>query len=680
MFTYPDIKGKEAWKEYFKELNSQGINVIDDLFQVELMRSFILHKMGDIFYISNLTFTDKGKVLVSLLSVTPNRQYPYLNIQHDVTVLTTEGWARPVTAYCEDLLNVEIEGPASLGNLNFEIYKVDNGIDTKFVMQAENGLYRDIITGESYPEFSVNGEPGIKDKESRKIMPNVIVYNDQGQGGQTCTNGQLKRGNITLVANNLNRFSVNDVWNTVTYGAADIMCDGSVATPKDIAQANARLSAFKAPSSPIADIKTFAVFMGKLTFQMKKNGDEYNDGFGYLSSEFLDEALSSLEPDKYFFTPWACDGLTVQKRSWLNKIMAEVVRRSYVNEMISHLGIQTVILKRGEISTEDCKEFILAVKSKGKKGKFAGKIVVICDDTKDAWKIDLFTDLNGLKAPFDPNKSSSIEILDMSHEEHDIDHGSRTSTQLLQSLMIADPEGTMAFVDRLGQEYISAKEEALTADKGIAPSWMDFQGTCDYQQLLGRIAPKFAHKYYAPLWHTLVDAALKGYVKACRRLNLPTKGSYAKIIIDSAADFGERILSINSSGEVEVIAPVAEKHNIERVVGVKYPKQGSFEYLKGRVISTEEYENRVMANDKLSDVQKNEIIRHVNNLSGGVIMIPAIKTIKNMLAGLDVDGDAMQLFFDEELVDIVWTIEPKAVIIDETDITVHDAYEEALCC
>lgn len=679
MFAYPDLKGKEAWQRYFEELGEQGVNVIDDLFQVELMRNFVLRKMGDIFYVTNLTFTDKEKVLVSLLSVTPNRQYPYLNIQHDVTVLTTEGWARPVTAYCEDLLNVEVEGPASLGNLNFEIYKVGSGIDTQFVMEAENGLYRDIITGENFPAFAgKNGEPGIWDSETNELMPNVIVYNDKEQGGQTCTNGQLKRGNITLVANNLSSFPVNDVWNAVTYGAADILCDGSEATPKDIAQANTRLAAFKAPSSAISDIKTYAVFMGKLIFQMKPKGDEYNDGFGYLAAEFLGEALTSLEPDKYFFAPWACDGLTVQKRSWLNKIMAEVVRRSYINEMISHLGIQTVILERGKISEEDCEEFVLGVKSKGKKGKFAGKIVIICDNPAEAWKIDLFTDLNGLKAPFDPNTRSGVEILDMSHEEHDINHGSRTSTQLLQSLMIADPERTMAFIDRLGQEYIAAKEEALTADEGSAPSWMDFQGSCDYQQLLGRIAPKFAHRYYAPLWHTLVDAALKGYVKACRRLNLPTKGAYTKIVIDSAADFGRRILGVNSAGEVEIIAPVAEKHDISRVVGVKYPKQGSFEYLKGRVISTEEYENRILADIMLSDAQKKEIIHHVHNLSGGAVMIPAIATIKHMLAGLDVDGDAMQLFFDEELVDIVWTIEPRAVMIDETDVTVHDAYEEAL--
>ena len=641
MTNYPDIKSKEEWKHYSAELIAKGINVIDDLFQVELMRSFVLHKTGNIFYVTNLTFTDEGKVLVSLLSMTPNRQYPFLNIQHDVTVLTTEGWARPVTAYCEDLLNVEVEGEASFGNLNFEIYKIDSGIDTKFVMESNTGAYHDIITGEPFPAFAgKNGEPGIWDSETNELMPNVIVYNDKQQGGQTCTNGQLKRGNITLVANNLKHLDVNKMWNAVTYGAVDILCQGDIATPKDIAQANTRLSAFKAPSSGIAKIKTYAVLMGKLTFQMKKKGDEYNDGFGYLASEFLGEALTSLEPDKYYFAPWACDGLTVQKRSWLNKIMAEVVRRSYINEMISHLQVQTVILKRGEISTEDRDAFILGVKSKGKQGKFAGKIVVICENPVDAWKIDLFTDLNGLKAPFDPNTESNIEILDMSHEEHDIEHGSRTSTQLLQSLMIADPEGTMAFVDRLGQEYIAVKEEALTTDEGTAPSWMDFQGSCDYQQLLGRIAPKFAHRYYAPLWHTLVDAALKGYVKACRRLNLPTKGAYAKIVIDSAADFGERILGINSAGEIEVVVPVAEKHGIERIVGVKYPKQGSFEYLKGRVISAEEYENRVMADDRLTDVQKREISRHVHNLSGGVIMIPAVATIKNMLAGLDVDGGA----------------------------------------
>lgn len=676
---YPDINTKEEWNTHKAELEAKGINVIDDLWQVELMRDFLLKKRGSIFYITNLTFRDNGQVLVSLLSVTPNRQYPYLTIQQDVPVLTTEGWARPVKAYCEDLLNIEIESSISLGNLNFEIYKVFSGIDTKFVMESTDGLYHDIITGEVFPAYAGhNGEPGLWNAESCELMPYVIVYNQKDKGGYTCTNGQLKRGNITLVANNIKSYDVDKVWNSVTYGATNIMCNGDDATPKDIAQANSRLSAFKAPSTGIAKIKTFAVLMGKLTYQMKKGGDEYNDGFGYLASEFLGEAFTNLAPDKYYFAPWACDGLTVQKRSWLNKLMAQVMRRSYIKEMILHLQLETAILNRNQISKDDYDNFILGVKSKGKKGKFAGKVVVICDNPSDAWKIDLFTDLNGLKAPFDPSIESDIEILDISHEEHDIEHGSRTSTQLLQTLMISDPERTMSFINRLGANYIKEKEELLTADEGMIPSWMDFQGSIDWQQTLSKIAPKFAHRYYAPLWHSVVDTAIKGFTSSCRKLNLPTKGAYAKIVIDSAADFGRRILGVNKACEIEVIAPVAERHKIVRILGIKYPKQGSFEYLKGRVISREDYSQRVMADIMLTDYQKREIIRHVNNLSGGAIMIPAIATIKNMLAGLDIDGDAMQLFFDEELVDIAYGIEPRAVIIDEQDVTVHDAWEEAV--
>lgn len=668
--NYPMFKTKKEWKDYFEELNNQGISVIDDLFQVEIMRDFILKKTGEMFYITNLTFTEKGNCLVSLLSVTPNRQYPFLHIQRDAVVLTTEGWARSVPSYCEELLNVEVEGTISLANLTKEIYKVGKGIDTHFVMQSDDGNYYDVISGTLISEEDIFDELG-------SPLDDVIVYNQKNSGGMTCTNGQLKRKNITLAANNLSNYDIDAVWNSVTYGCSDIICQNQKATPKEIAQINTRLSAFKAPSVAITDIKTFAVYMGKITYQMKKGGDEYNDGFGYLASEFLGKAFTSIDPEKYYFAPWACEGLTVQKRAWLNKIMAEVVNYNYINEMISHHLLETVILKRGMISEDDCKEFILGVNSKGKQGKFAGKVVIICDNYRESWKIDLFTDLNGLKAPFDINRPSGIEILDISHTEHDIETGSRTSTQLLQSLMVADPTATRKFIDRLGKEYLSIREERLTNDIGKVPSWADFQSdNCDYQQLLARIAPKFAHRYYAPLWHSLVDASVKGYVKACRRLNLPTKGAYAKIVIDSAADFGRRILSVNENHEVEIVAPVAERNDIKRLVGVKYPKQGTFEYLKGHVISRKEYAERVEEDIHLTDIQKRLLINHVNKLSGGAVMIPAIEDLKALLAGMDVDGDAIQLFFDEELVDITWKIEPKAVLINQNDITTYDVYEE----
>ena len=676
--AYPKFKSKIEWNEFFDEIRAQGISVIDDLFQVELMRPVILKKVAKTFEISSLTFTEEGECFVSLLSVAPHRGYKYLNVQENVNVLTTEGWARPVPYYCEDIINVEVEGEIALGNLAHVIYKIGSGINTHFVMKGNDEKYYDIITKEEFPAFSFNGSPGIWDKKSLEYMPNVIVYNEMRYGGHTCTNGQLKKKNITLVATNNKNFDCQKYWKAVTYDCVKYLCDNKSATPKDIAQANARLSAFKAPSSPVGKVKTFTVFMGKCTFQMKEKGDEYRDGWGFLASEYLGEAFTNLEPEKYFFAPWAADGLMVQCRPWMNKIMAETVARAYITEFMANTNIQEHVLVRGKMSIEDHNDFILAVKSKGTEGRFAGHWVTITDDPTKAHEIDLLTDLNGLKAPYDPDEESYLEILTLSHEEHDVEHGSNTSTQLIQSLMIADPERTMQVLHELAEGLIESKKNTLTADVGHAPSWMDFQGSVDFQQVIGRVVPHFAHKVYSPLWHSLVDNSIKGYTKAVRRLRLPTSGAHTFVVADSASDFGERILGVNKAGEIEVVCPIGSKHGYERVVAVKYPKQHYAEYLKGRIVPMEEYRRRVMDNPNLTDLQKRLVIKHVQNLSKGALMIPAIETLKNQLAGMDFDGDATSLFFDKRIIDIMWTLSPKAVVIDEKDVTVHDVVAETL--
>ena len=676
---------KMNWEERFAELREKKISVIKRPFQVEMLRSIILKKPGKQFNITNLTLKNDGKCFVSLLSVAYNRQYQYLHIQENAVILTTEGWARPVERYCEDLLNVEIEGEAALTVLNNNIYKIGKGLNTRFVAEHINTItvtdpntgeeheeelvqYYDMITGDTVPLLD------LIDKKTNIYHEDVIIYNSKVTGGQTATNGQLKQYNITLVASNT-EYDAEKIWADVTYGSSTILCNNNVEVkPKAIAQANARLSAFKAPSVQIGKVNVFAVYMGKLTFNMINNGDEYRDGFGFLASEDLAEALNNIAPDKYFFAPWACNGIGMQLRPWTNKIFAEAVMRTYITEFIAHYGLSTVVLVRGQISQEDREQFYLR-----DKGKFAGKVVVICNDPTEAWKISLFTDLNGMKAPFDPDKESYYEILDMTHEEHNVKTGANTSTQLLQSMMIADPERTMIFMQELAEQYIKEKEELLTANDGKPCSWEALHNdNVNYQELLSHVYPQFAHKYYAPLWHSIVDNTVKGYVRRIRKLNMPTEGAYTKIITDTSADFGIRTLGINKEGCVEIVLPVAERNGYEFCVGIKYPKQGVAEYLKGKVISRKEYCERIENNPILSDTQKQLIQNHIMNLSGGLVMIPAIEVMKNQLAGCDFDGDSLIMFFNETLVDIMFTIPPKAVIIDENDITVEDAYEQTI--
>lgn len=663
------------WKEKFKKLEAEGVSIVDDLFQVELLRSYLLKKLFKSFYITSLTFTDKGKCLVSNLMVTPNRQYNELPILHDATVLTTEGFARKRTFFCKALLNVEVEGERAIAHLNHEIYCVGEGIDTRFISFDNKNRLVDLITGKKVDTDIVFDADG-------SVKDGVIVYNNSDIGAQTCSNGQLKKHNITLVADNLPGFDAYKSWDTVTYGAATILCKGEKGSPKDIAQANTRLSAYKAPSIGIGRVNTIAYYMGLLTF--KDTGDEYRDGFAFLSAEYLAKIFTAYSNGNYFFAPWAADGLMVQCRPWLNKVMAETVRQAYIEEYIEchYFNQQAIILERGKITAEQQEAFEYAVQHKGKRrpqkdidaGKldFGDHLVIICDNAEEAGDIQFFTDLNGLKAPYDLKTESDLEILDMSHGAHDVFHGSNTSSQLIQSLMINDPQRTMDLMMRHADNLLKSKKEALLAEAGRAPSWAEFVGSSpdfrpDYQQLTGRIVPQFAWQRYAPLYHSLVDNSLKGYVTGIRRLNLPTAGAYAKVVPDTAADFGVKILNICENTEVEIVCPIGTMNGFKRAIGVKYPKMHFVEYLKGKIISWKEYADRVRANLELTEAQKEVIIEHVRHLSPGAIMIPAVEHLKNMLAGMDFDGDAVQLFFDKDIVDILWQGETKAVIIDEND-------------
>lgn len=688
---------KIDWKEKAAQLEAQGVSVVDDLYQVELLRSHLLKKEYKSYYISSLSFTDKGKCLLSNLAVVPNRIYDLLRpvMEKDAVVMTAGGYVRTRPFYTKALLNIEVEGKVALAYLGARIYRVGDGKDTRFIAlnarDKKHKSYIDLTRNEK-----VDRDALFQDDEGT-LKEGVIVYNDLSIGAQTCSNGQLKKHNITLMADNLPGFDAAKAWKLVTYGASDLLCNGSDVSPKDIAQGNTRLSAWKAPSVPVGEVGTVAYYMGKLKFE--GTDDEYRDGFAFLQAEYLSRLFTHHCQGEYFFMPWVTDGLMVQCRPWLNKVMAETVKKSYMNVFFKHNHMmdpdKVVILVRKDVTKEEQEAFTYAVANKGKARKhddsdegmldYAGKVVIITDTAEHAAKlreaikegkwvdIHFFTDLNGLKAPYDLHQASALHMLDMSHSAHDVAHGSNTSTQLIQSMMVIDPERTMKVLERHAADWLKQKKEALLAEMGSAPRWEDFVGSSedfrpDYQQILGRIAPQFAWKHYAPLYHSLVDNALKGYVTGIRRLNLPTAGAYTKVVPDSAADFGVRILGVKEKTEIEIVCPIGTLNEFKKLIGVKYPKMHFLEYLKGRIISWDEYAERIKACDKLTNEEKDVLIDHVRHISGGAIMVPAIEKLKNMLAGMDFDGDAIQLFFDKDIVDIMFQGETKAVVIDEEDV------------
>ena len=659
------------WKKIIEDKKDKGIRVISCLEQVENLRPFILKKSTKGFWIYNLTFTEKGNTSISTLMVTPNRQVNFLPpILEEERVVTANGFSdiKPYFSYA--LLNVEVEGEKSLSRLDKEIFMKKNGKNTIFFQENDEEQFINLVTGEEIDISLIADEDGC-------LLNDIIVFNDKDVGAQTCSPGQLKKGNITLPACNLDDFDAYDVWNKVSYGAADILCNlGTSISNKDIAQGNTRLSAYKAPSAAIGNVGNFAVYMGKIKFEgwqcnkgqysYENTDDEYKDGFSFVSSEYLAKIFSALDPERYWFTPWSCDGLGIQFRPFTVKALAECVKRCYIDEFIAHRNLSTVILIRNQITKTQQEVFTKGVLSKGKAGKYAGKVVILVDSPEQATYIDVFTDLNGLKAPYDITQQSDLHILEMTHTEHDIKHGSNLSTQLIQSMMIVDPNKTELTVNKHAKRMIESRRNTLLSQTGRAPSIMDFERS-DYMRMCENIAPEFSSQIYAPLWHSTVDNNIKGFVTAVKKLNLTTEGFYAKIVMDTAADFGHRILGPQKDGTWTVVAPNASANGIDRLVFVKYPKMHHREYMVAKVISPDKY-CELVDNTNMTDYQKKIVKDHVKHLSAGLVMFASQKLLKNQLAGLDIDGDAAQAFANADIVDLLEKHKTVAIVIDENDV------------
>jgi len=170
------------------------------------------------------------------------------------------------------------------------------------------------------------------------------------------------------------------------------------------------------------------------------------------------------------------------------------------------------------------------------------------------------------------------------------------------------------------------------------------------------------------------NKTVEGLVTAASKVKYPTSGNYCLAVVDYGMVVAmQKILGITDDGCVECFSPAMNHNEIEKAIGVKFPKMGINEFAKFIAVSLEEIKNRLaklVDSGEISRKTANIIYRIYRRTSNGVVIIPAIEILKNLLAGMDFDGDAIQLYFDEEIVETLWSTESVAVIIDKSDIDV----------
>ena len=626
--------------------------------QIEALRPEILAKDDKSFYTTKLFFGKDGSVSRSLLMNTPNQETSSLHIEEAVYAVSSGADTGEIKdRFCFDLIDIEVESKEALAFLTAKIYRHGTGKNDKFYIEScEVGKVRDIVAGEDVDESIIfNSDHTIKD--------GIRVFCDPEVGAVTSSASQLKKNTGTFPGDK-DAFAR---WDKMTFGAATQALNGKEdVSDKGIAQLNARLSQYKAPSVYLKTVGGFAVFMGKETFVDRKGAapfttkDEYADGRGFVAAEFTAEAFTAKLNGRYSVLPEAVNGIGLQCRPYLCKLMAIARRRQYIEEYIATHLWECIYIYRDEITPEQQDAYNLAVESKGQSGPYAGKVVVLCE-TRGKVEIDFFTDLNGLKATFDLTRHSGLNVLDMTHSEHNIEHGSQTSTQLLQTLMLVRPKTTKMWIRRLARHMSNHKYNRLVKSEGHAISATDMGEFLNCANIVSQIAPSFVADVYRPFYKTAVNSLTEGAVGKFSTLNLPTKGAYCKLTTEPGADFGEKFLNILPGGQVEVLCPIAEWNNIKKFIALKYPKMHILEFLKAIVVPVDEYCDRVDASTTLTDTQKFLVKDAARHQSKGLMALPAIEILKNMLAGMDFDGDAAQLYFDKVATVIAWKKNPVAV-------------------
>lgn len=689
------------YNERVSAARENGVAVIDTQRRAEGMRSMLIEKAEKTFYITSISINEKGGAMLSLLACAPNRETSEIPIgratikstQPQLTAKAAETLQRQaedaevkdlgngqvqraqygvclrtVERYSRAMINIEVADSVGLGKISSRIYRTGKGAaEDFFVNSLIPGKVHSLLTGrECNKEIIFNADGSVKD--------GVLIYNDKSIGGATASPGQIKKGDVTFPCVNMDGYDVSQRWSKMTYGGSEKVLVPQESSYKEIAQHNVRYSAYKSSSVDLNEVGTVAYFMGKMVFP--GTDDEFRDGFAFASAEFVAECFTAKHSERYLVTPSAVAGIFIQCRPWLNKVLAEVTMRRYIEGVIRFLDKDVIVLDRNNLKEGDQEDFDLCFDKKNKtKSKFWGKLVVVTD-TPDDYAIDFFTDLNGLKASYDLSRPSCLNMLDMSHTEHHIETGATTSTQLVQSLMVLNAKKTEEICARLGDAMVEGVRSSIMREDGVAPRWSDFQGdSVNYTQLLQGIAPTFIRESYRPLFKSVANAAIEGLTTSASSLNYKTKGAYAKITTDPAADFGVRILGVDEEGGVEVLCPVASRKRISRLVGIKYPKMHFLEYLKGKVVSIKDYIQRV-EDSALSDWQKCLVIELAKSITGGAIVVPAVERLKNMLAGMDFDGDAMTLYFDEDIVDILFKEVPLAISIENDPTTDRQEKQE----
>jgi hypothetical protein len=667
------------WKDSIELARSLGATVIYNHRQFARVSHKLTAPKGQIFSVMSLNEDpDKGVFIPMSVQVPVGLEAePLEKYIHPENVHINDVYMNRVERFTRAYLNLRVENPATLnlllmdGHLLVVTRDGANGsvvAEGFYVLGPEEGKVINLCTAEVQSEAVV-----------AKAASHVYVYGLNGISSP----GQVKGQEISLYCESLDGFDPTKHLNDMTHGMYWMLLEyyrgKAFEKLKILAQISTRMSQFKAPMVKLPGVSGLAVTLSKWE---DTTGNLWADGLQIFAAEEMARCLS----DEHFLVlPSAVDGYAAQARiNIVNKGLGHVTPRFC---MLAKMRAVKIHAKEGwikneiffkaqdEWNEEDEQNYKDAVLEN--RGPWYNKTVVILptfvkeDGTRMTRRemfaqIGAWVDLNVHKSVCDFKRPlSGFNIMSLSHAKDSVEDEANSSNQLLASALFADPFRTVDYV--VG----AAKEEACRvmtqALKGEARQLGARELMGDLAMASQSVNPEFARKQWAPFFQDNLNKALEGFGNRLAKLQIKTDGIYLKILPDLSHFFGCDLLRYDDkTGICEVFAPQMNREGYTRGIGIKYPKMAFDEFGKFVFVDAETLIDRAygyLCNGKITAIQFAVIAHELRHLHDGIVMVPAIEELKDMLAGMDFDGDALVMYCDPEFVDIIWAIKPVATSI-----------------
>lgn len=451
-------------------------------------------------------------------------------------------------------------------------------------------------------------------------MPKPLSYY---QCGVTSTSTQRK-GDLELfsseysLAERINRLTANGLsFLKSVYGSEKLKAEEAI-------KLATRLSLPETNSVAWGRLNTLAVYVGKLSYK----GVDFGDGTIIMNEKAFNRGAAEHGIDLV-----KSAGTVIQCRAAFIKGCGQVVDKFSMMEILSANKGDGVIF----VDVTSQKDVIKAMTAIQKKA-ITNKLVVFGKghNVQEMLNVDMFVDLNSLKAGFDLSLQPEISIMEIAHL-HD---GVNTSSQIIAGAMKSSV---------FQKSFLSIAEEILDG-KFKAPRTLDTisaskLGSDNFaEDLLWKIAPQLVKEMPAML-RSRQNKIIKSSLNKINNLSFKVKGWYLKGICDNGCLFGIKLLHKN-----EVCASGIKQNDGTIGELFRHPKMAEGEHARVKIVTKETLLKRIR-NTPLTWGAKEALARMVKSLAPGAVMLPSWDPeLAAKLGGADYDGDGFDLITDRRIV------------------------------